>query len=74
MTQSLGKFNDIEQIIKTLNYDFRDENNLLALDELIILLRETQDKYLDKVWPSAFKIFCPGNKLVNVLGFKILVI
>jgi CHAD domain-containing protein len=74
MAQNLGKYNDIEQIIKTLDYDFKDENNLFALDELVIILREAQDAYLDKVWPSAFKIFCPGQKLVNILGFKLLVI
>jgi hypothetical protein len=44
------------------------------MDELIIVIREAQDNYLSKVWPVAYKVFCPGNKLVNVLGFKILTI
>jgi len=44
------------------------------MDELIIKIREKQDTYLSKVWPVAYKIFCPGQKLVNVLGFKLLVI
>lgn len=74
MTQNLGRFNDISQIIKTLGYDYKAETNPDALDELIIRLRDSQDGYLEKVWPSAYKVFCPGQKLVNVLGFKLLII
>jgi hypothetical protein len=44
------------------------------MDELIIIIREAQDNYLSKVWPVAYKIFCPGKKLANVLGYKILAI
>jgi hypothetical protein len=33
-----------------------------------------QDRYIARVWPSAHKIFCPGQKLINVLGFRLLVI
>ena len=74
MTQNLGKFNDITQIIKSLGYDHKSESNPHALNELIIRFRDAQDDYLEKVWPSACKIFCPGQKLVNVLGFKLLII
>lgn len=74
MTQNLGKFNDITQLIKTLGYKYQENTNPPAMDELIIILREKQDNYLEKVWPLAYKIFCPGQKLVNVLGFKLLVI
>jgi CHAD domain-containing protein len=74
MTQNLGKFNDLTQIIKALEYNYKDGTNLPALDELIIKFREAQDGYLSKVWPTAFHVFCPGQKLVNVLGFKLLVI
>jgi CHAD domain-containing protein len=74
MTQSLGKFNDLVQLIKKLNYNYRDNANLPAMNELILLIREKQDKYLYKVWPIAYQIFCPGQKLVNILGFKLLVI
>jgi DNA modification methylase len=45
-----------------------------AMDELAIKFREAQDKYLSKVWPAAYQVFCPGQKLVNILGFKLLVI
>lgn len=74
MAQNLGKYNDITQIIKALGYKYEEGNNLPAMDELVIKLREAQDRYLSKVWPAAYKIFCPGQKLVNVLGFKLLVI
>lgn len=74
MTQNLGKFHDISEIIKVLGYNYKDVTNLPAMDELIIKFREAQDRYLAKVWPSAYQIFCPGQKLVNVLGFKLLII
>lgn len=74
MTQNLGKFNDLVQIIKVLRYNYKKGSNLPAMDELIVKFREAQDRYLDKVWPSAYQIFCPGQKLVNLLGFKLLVI
>ncbi len=74
MTQNLGKFNDLDQTIKALGYSYKEASNLPAMDELIVKIREKQDRYLSKVWPSAYQIFCPGQKLVNVLGFKLLVI
>jgi CHAD domain-containing protein len=74
MTQNLGKYNDLTQLVKALGYKYPDSSNLPALDELIVKIHEKQDKYLSKVWPSAYKILCPGQKLVNVLGFKLLVI
>ncbi|TAL66633.1 MAG: CHAD domain-containing protein [Bacteroidetes bacterium] len=74
LTQNLGKFNDLAQLIKALEYKYSDGANLPALDELIVKIREKQDGYLGKTWPTAYKIFCPGQKLVNVLGFKLLVI
>jgi CHAD domain-containing protein len=74
MTQNLGKFNDLTQIIKALGYTYHEGSNLPALDELAVMFREAQDKYLSKVWPAAYQVFCPGQKLVNILGFKLLVI
>ena len=74
MTQNLGKYNDFAQIILDLNYNYKNKTNLAAIDELIIKFREAQDRYLGKVWPTAYQVFCPGQKLVNVLGFKLLVI
>lgn len=74
MTQNLGKNNDIAQIIKDLDYNNKNKSNPAVMDELIIKFREAQDRYLARVWPTAYQIFCPGQILVNVLGFKLLVI
>jgi CHAD domain-containing protein len=74
MTQNLGKFNDLTQIIKALGYSYREGSNMAAMDELAVKFREAQDKHLSKVWPAAYQVFCPGQKLVNILGFKLLVI
>ena len=74
MTQNLGRYNDIAQIIKYLDYHYKNRSNPAAMDELIIKFRESQDRYLSRAWPTAYKIFCPGQILVNVLGFKLLVI
>lgn len=74
MTMNLGKYNDLSQLIKALGYSYSDVTNLPEINELIIRIREKQDACLSKIWPSAFKSFCPGQKLVNVLGFKLLVI
>lgn len=74
LTQNLGKYNDLSQIVKYLEYRYGDPANSPAIDELMVLIRDNQDKYLAEVWPVAYKIFCPGQKLLNVLGFKMLVI
>jgi CHAD domain-containing protein len=74
LTQNLGRYNDLEQLVSALGYDYKDSSNLPAMNELIIKIRDAQDHYISRVWPSAYKIFCPGQKLVNLLGFRLLVI
>jgi len=74
IAQNLGKYNDHAVLIGTLDYKYPSTENTSALDELIVLVKEEQDKYLMKVWPVAFRVFHPGRKLVNVIGFKVLVI
>jgi CHAD domain-containing protein len=74
LTQNLGKYNDLAQLIKALGYKYGTSGNLVAMDELIVIIRDVQNRYLSKVWPPAYKIFCPGQKLVNVLGFRLLMI
>jgi CHAD domain-containing protein len=74
LTQNLGKYNDLSQLLKEIDYKYEYTANNPALDELAIIIREEQDRNLAKVWPLAHKIFCPGLSLVNVLGFKLLVI
>jgi CHAD domain-containing protein len=74
ITQNLGKYNDLNQIIKMIGYEYGNPENSPALDELMVVIKDKQDQYLSKVWPSSYKIFCPGQKLLNVLGFRLLVI
>jgi CHAD domain-containing protein len=74
MTLNLGRFNDLAQIISVLGYNYREAANQPSMDELILKIRDKQDRYLSKVWSPAYQIFCPGQKLVNLLGFKLLVI
>jgi len=74
MAQNLGKHNDLTQLITTLDYKYNTVADNPSLDELVLIIREEQGSYLSKVWPQAFKTFRPGQKLVNMLGFRILVI
>jgi CHAD domain-containing protein len=74
LTQNLGKYNDLTTIINIVEYKYGTPENSPALDELIIVIKDKQDQYLSKVWPSAYKIFCPGQKLLNILGFRLLTI
>ena len=74
IAQNLGRYNDFAVLIKTLGYRYSGTENKNALDELILIIRQEQDKCLAKVWPAAFRIFRPGQTLVNVLGFKVLTI
>jgi CHAD domain-containing protein len=72
--QNLGKYNDHAVLINALGYKYPSGDNNSTIDELIVIIKQEQDKYLQKVWPSAFRIFRPGQRLENVLGFKVLVI
>ncbi len=72
MTQNLGKYNDLAQLIKYLGYKYPHETENPALDELVLLLRQMQDRYLSRVWPVAYKIFRPGRQLESIMGFKVL--
>jgi CHAD domain-containing protein len=74
LTQNLGRYNDLTQLVKALDYEHSVNKYLPAMDELVIRIREKQDRYLSKIWPAAYNIFCPGKKLINILGFKLLII
>jgi CHAD domain-containing protein len=74
LTRNLGKYNDLAQLIISLNYKYKSGSTNPALDELIVLIREEQDRCLSKVWPNARRIFNPGQRLINLLGFRILMI
>jgi CHAD domain-containing protein len=72
LTQNLGKYNDLAQLVAILGYKYSGKRKSPALDELVLTIREEQDKYLSRVWPAAYKIFSPGKNLINLLGFRIL--
>jgi len=72
LTQNLGKYNDLAQLVAILGYKYSGKRKSPALDELVLAIREEQDKYLSRVWPAAYKIFSPGKNLINLLGFRIL--
>jgi CHAD domain-containing protein len=73
LTSNLGRYNDLAQLIISMQYSPGNKNKA-ALDELAIHIREYQDVCLKKIWNTAFKLFCPGTNFINLLGFKILVI
>jgi len=74
MAQNLGKYNDHSQLINAIGYKYEYTANPPALDELALIIRQEQDKYLSKSWTAANKILRPGQNLVNILGFRLLVI
>jgi CHAD domain-containing protein len=74
ITLNLGKYNDLAQIIASLEIKAGSAENAAPADELFVVIKNKQDLYLQKVWPQAYKIFCPGQKLINLLGFRLLLI
>jgi CHAD domain-containing protein len=73
LSKNLGKYNDLSQLIAALDYSYPESSGDPSTDELIVRIKGLQDTYLSRIWPVATKIFCPGKKLFNLLGFKILV-
>ena len=61
LTQNLGKYNDLAQIRDLIGYKYGNPGNSVIMDELAVVIRDKQDKYLSKVWPSAYRIFAPGK-------------
>jgi CHAD domain-containing protein len=74
LTQSLGRYNDLSHLLEALEYKYDNPENSAEMNELSVIIRNKQDEYLKKVWPLSYKIFCPGQNLVTLLGFKLLVI
>lgn len=71
LTQNLGKYNDLGQIRDMIGYKYGNPGNTAVMDELAVVIRDKQDKYLSKVWPSAYRIFAPGKNLEDLLGSAI---
>jgi CHAD domain-containing protein len=70
MTQNLGRYNDLAQIMTLTGYRLGAAENSAADDELAIVIRDRQDRYLAKVWPLAYRVFAPGLKLQDILGIS----
>jgi len=68
--QNLGKYNDYAVLIDTLGYRYPSGENISAVDDLIVIVKQEQDKSLLKIWPLAYRIFRPGNKLTILPGFR----
>jgi CHAD domain-containing protein len=68
LTQNLGRYNAMAQIMGIIGYRYGDPGNTAVTDELAVVIRNRQDSYLIKVWPSAFRIFSPGKTLQDLLG------
>jgi CHAD domain-containing protein len=73
IAKNLGRIHDLEQLVKALDYQYPGTSLDDDLSELVVRIRERQDKYLKKVWPAASELYMPGMKLENVLGYKVLV-
>ena len=71
VTQNLGKYNDLAQIRDMIGYRYGNPVNSAVMDELGVVIRDKQDKYLSKVWPTAYRIFAPGKNTGDILGFII---
>jgi CHAD domain-containing protein len=69
LTQNLGKYNDLVQITDLIGYRYGDPGNSPVMDELAVVIRDKQDRYLSKVWPSAYRIFAPGKSPGDFLSF-----
>ena len=72
LSLNLGKYNDLSQLLIALGYIFPDESGSPAMDELAIKIYERQDRYLLKIWTDAYKCFCPGKKLADLLELKLI--
>ena len=70
LTDNLGNYNDLAVLLRELDYRYEPGKNVPALDELAIVIRHEQDRYLSRVWPSSYRIFRPGRQLSEILRLK----
>lgn len=70
IAQNLGKYNDYSVLIDALEYKYPQTERNDAVDELVVLIRKEQDRYLSRTWPAAYKIFRPGLTLYRLLKIK----
>jgi len=70
MTQNLGRFNDLVQVMTLTESRLGAKDNSDVANELAIVIRDRQDRYLMKVWPVAYCLFTPGRKLQDLLNIS----
>ncbi len=70
MTQNLGRYNDLAQIMEMTGYRYGAPENSDVTDELAVAIKDKQDRCLTKVWPVAYCLFAPGKKLQDLLGIS----
>jgi CHAD domain-containing protein len=70
IAQNLGKYNDHSTLISALDFNSHPTENIDPLNELVVLIKKEQDRYLSRVWPVAYRIFRPGQKLTDILRLK----
>jgi len=70
ITRNLGRYNDLNQLLEELEYKYSAGKNQPAMDELVIRIREKQDRHLSKAWAASYKIFSPGQNLLKILGIR----
>lgn len=68
--QYLGKYNDLSVLVRTLGYKYRPSSTPGPVDELVLIIRIEQDRYLKKIWPAAGRLFYPGKRIEDILYFK----
>lgn len=71
ITQTLGRYNDLTQILTLTGYRYGEAGNSDVANELAIVIRDRQDGYLMKVWPLAYRLFTPGKKLDDLMGMTL---
>lgn len=71
ITQNLGKYNDLSQITGMIGYKYGNPGNSAVMDEMAVVIRDKQDKYLSKVWPTAYRVFAPGKFPGDLLGLTV---
>ena len=70
MTQNLGRYNDLAVLLARTGYMPGASGNSDVANELGIVIRDRQDRYLMKVWPLAYALFAPGKKLQDLLDIS----
>ena len=69
LTEVLGRYNDLGEVIRVTGYVFGEPGNTPVMDLLWVLVKDMQDRQLLKVWVISRDIFRPGSSLRDLLPF-----